>query len=436
MISRVDFDNYNKAVAELVNEASKVTSDQIKAWARLHPDASVAEYREFAKETMDGMCQVFGEAASGLAAQWYDVQAMASGVTLSPAITEITYSPEQIKKVSHYQAKKLLNGDIEGFVDSCAEYVENNVKQSLNDTILSNAARDKEAGVRFARVPTGSETCTFCSMLASRGAVYHSRKTAGEQSHYHRRCDCKIVPGFEDGPDAEIVEGYVAQEYYDLWKKFEEIDKLRIPKPQKDAIKRAWSDSLLSKRSGKLTGVDLIEKFEEGLNSAKTQFVKNKTPDSYNQTINKYLNEIGKAYNVNISGLYQRNSNNKYIYATPDAEEIWAACKMNKIINDASFIPSDRSLVPDAKSDLGYIEIKTPKSDKKIKERLSHAEKQLSQIKEGKKIICLSLIKSNNENESIRIAREYRCETEIESIYVIKKDESIKKITAIRALGS
>ena len=99
MISRVDFDNYNKAVAELVNEASKVTSDQIKAWARLHQDASVAEYREFAKETMDGMCQVFGEAASGLAAQWYDVQAMASGVTLSPAITEITYSPEQIKAI-------------------------------------------------------------------------------------------------------------------------------------------------------------------------------------------------------------------------------------------------------------------------------------------------------------------------------------------------
>lgn len=208
MISRVDFDNYNKAVGDLVNEASKATVDQIKAWVLLNPDASIAEYREFAKETMDGMCQVFGEAASSLAAEWYDVQMMTSGITLSPAITEVTYSPEQIKKVAHYQAKKLLNNDIEGFADSCAEYVENNVKQSLNDTILSNAARDKENGVRFARVPTGAETCSFCYMLASRGAVYYSRKTAGEQNHYHRRCDCKIVPGFEDAPGESIVEGY------------------------------------------------------------------------------------------------------------------------------------------------------------------------------------------------------------------------------------
>lgn len=208
MISRVDFDNYNKAVGDLVNEASKATVDQIKAWALLNPDASIAEYREFAKETMDGMCQVFGEAASSLAAEWYDVQMMASGITLSPAITEVTYSPEQIKKVAHYQAKKLLDNDIESFADSCAEYVENNVKQSLNDTILSNAARDKENGVRFARVPTGAETCSFCYMLASRGAVYYSRKTAGEQNHYHRRCDCKIVPGFEDTPGESIVEGY------------------------------------------------------------------------------------------------------------------------------------------------------------------------------------------------------------------------------------
>ncbi|WP_419060046.1 hypothetical protein [Ellagibacter isourolithinifaciens] len=57
--------------------------------------------------------------------------------------------------------------------------------------------RDRDKGVTFARVPTGTETCTFCLMLASRGAVYHSRKTAGEFKHFHRNCDCKVVPSFE-----------------------------------------------------------------------------------------------------------------------------------------------------------------------------------------------------------------------------------------------
>lgn len=42
-------------------------------------------------------------------------------------------------------------------------------------------------------------------MLASRGAVYNTRKTAGEWRHFHRGCDCKVVPSFEGDPDAELV---------------------------------------------------------------------------------------------------------------------------------------------------------------------------------------------------------------------------------------
>lgn len=34
----------------------------------------------------------------------------------------------------------------------------------------------------------------FCLMLTSRGAVYHTRKSAGERKHFHRGCDCKVVP--------------------------------------------------------------------------------------------------------------------------------------------------------------------------------------------------------------------------------------------------
>lgn len=31
-------------------------------------------------------------------------------------------------------------------------------------------------------------------MLMSRGAVYHTRKSAGEWKHFHRECDCKVAP--------------------------------------------------------------------------------------------------------------------------------------------------------------------------------------------------------------------------------------------------
>lgn len=48
--------------------------------------------------------------------------------------------------------------------------------------------------VRYARVPTGAETCPFCIMLASRGFVYHSEAAA---RHAHSGCNCVVVPCFD-----------------------------------------------------------------------------------------------------------------------------------------------------------------------------------------------------------------------------------------------
>ena len=86
---------------------------------------------------------------------------------------------------------------------------------------MANAKRDRTKGVRFARVPTGHETCTFCLMLASRGAVYHSRQSAGEFRHFHRHCDCKVVPGFEDDPMAELVQGHDPKDELRRWRRVE-----------------------------------------------------------------------------------------------------------------------------------------------------------------------------------------------------------------------
>lgn len=49
----------------------------------------------------------------------------------------------------------------------------------------------------YARVATGRETCGWCWMLVSRGPVYRSRESAGEEKKFHPMCDCKIVPVFD-----------------------------------------------------------------------------------------------------------------------------------------------------------------------------------------------------------------------------------------------
>lgn len=72
----------------------------------------------------------------------------------------------------------------------------------------------KKRKVRFARVPNGPDSCDWCNMLASRGAVYTSAEAAGELNHFHNNCHCVIVPSW----GGSAIEGYEPDEYYDRWK--------------------------------------------------------------------------------------------------------------------------------------------------------------------------------------------------------------------------
>lgn len=208
MISSTEFAAYNRAVARIGDKAASDVESSVLAWCRANASASVAEKREAAKLIMDGYIQGYDDIAAEFAAEWYDHRAQKSGVALDQAITMTTYKPESVDDVARYQAKKLAKGGDAEFAKACGEFARNDAFQSLNETIIANVGRDRDKGARFARVPTGFETCTFCLMLASRGAVYHTRKSAGEFKHFHRGCDCKVVPSFERDPMATLIEGH------------------------------------------------------------------------------------------------------------------------------------------------------------------------------------------------------------------------------------
>lgn len=243
MISSDEFAAYNRAVARIGDKAASDVEESIMGWCREHESATVAEKREAAKLIMDGYIQGYDDIAAEFAAEWYDHRAEKSGIKLDQAITMTTYSPESVDEVARYQAKKLLDGDDAAFAKACGEYARNDLFRSLNETIIANVGRDKDKGARFARVPTGFETCTFCMMLASRNAVYHTRKTAGEFKHFHRHCDCKVVPSFDPDPDAEVVEGVKPSELREWSKRFKEIDETEgLSSAEKDELKRKIVD--------------------------------------------------------------------------------------------------------------------------------------------------------------------------------------------------
>lgn len=69
-------------------------------------------------------------------------------------------------------------------------------KQTGRDTLTAAIIGDPMQP-RYARVPTGTTTCKFCAMLASRGAVYLTKESAGAYNRFHANCDCQPVPVFE-----------------------------------------------------------------------------------------------------------------------------------------------------------------------------------------------------------------------------------------------
>lgn len=139
------------------------------------------------------------------------------------------------------------------------------VKRTANRTMNRNCERD---GVRYARVPTGAETCGFCIMLASRGFVYASARSAGELDHYHRSCDCKVVPGF---PGVTEVEGYDPDALLDLYSEARsrlggspstsrisrEIEKVRSERDGGDSIWRDRGESGISRKKNASIDADV-----------------------------------------------------------------------------------------------------------------------------------------------------------------------------------
>ena len=254
MIRAEEFEAYNRGAAEIGDGAASAVEQRVLGWCRSHKDATVAEKREAAKLIMEGFVQAYDDKAAEFASQWYDYRAEQGGARLKQAVTMTVYEPGSVDDVARYQARKLAKEGDAAFARACGEFARNDAFRSLSETIIANVGRDRDKGAMFARVPTGAETCTFCLMLASRGAVYHTRKTAGEWRHFHRGCDCKVVPSFEDDPEAELVQGVKPRELYERYKVFKQIDSMET---LDDSNKKELKERALKADVGSIAGKKL-----------------------------------------------------------------------------------------------------------------------------------------------------------------------------------
>lgn len=217
-LSRGDLMAYDAELSRVEGAAAEWVRRRVSAYLDAYPQASVAEAREFAKAVVGEAVDSYGDAASEAAAGLYDSLAEAAGRDLPAAAVDDSDVSSYVDDAVRYQARKLAHGAPSAFAEGCAACASDQVSRRANATMMANVGRD---GVRYARVPLGVETCDFCVMLASRGFVYHTRAAAGEMSHWHRNCRCKVIPGIADD---FTVEGYSGEQYEAIARAHAEID--------------------------------------------------------------------------------------------------------------------------------------------------------------------------------------------------------------------
>ena len=302
-LSRQALSDYDATLSRMERAAADYVRRRVGAYMASYPEASVAEVRDFAIGVVDDAVGAYGDAASTAAADLYDELAEASPKTLPTAAVDTSDVSGYVDKEVRYQAGKLVDGAPSAFAAAVAACASDQVSRRANATMAGNVQRDH---IRYARVPMGGETCTFCAMLASRGFVYRSAKSAGEGTHWHRNCRCKVVP-----ETAGTVEGYDPDEWYGRWKEFERIDADgTMTEAQRQAAKRALTGrpvtashttlmkGLPSGRSGQTLkdaacdvyttsdGISLI--FPQGMDAAKQAM----TPDRALELLDKVPGEV------------------------------------------------------------------------------------------------------------------------------------------------
>lgn len=214
MVDPSIYTDYYKSVKSCSQAAQREFS---KIWAILD-FGDLGWSRTLLLELLPGVVSKYGDAAATAAAEMYEAVCLAE--TGKAVVAELAEpSVKKIRRSVQYASSIMAKGDFQKAFSELRKAVDYYVKDPARMTVENSAKRD---GARWARVPTGPETCEFCVMLASRGFVYHSETTAKGKHGYHTDCDCMPVPSFKADT---VVPDYDPDHYYQMYRQMEDKSK-------------------------------------------------------------------------------------------------------------------------------------------------------------------------------------------------------------------
>lgn len=172
--------------------------------------------RDALLEFVPALAREYGDVAATVAAEWYEeLRTGAVGGSFNARLAPL--KPDAAVEASvRYAAGHLFDGDPADTLAVLSGSLQRFVTYGSRATVARNVQLDPRKP-RYGRVPSGSRTCAFCLLVASRGWVYHTRETAGAFDHYHSDCNCQVAPQW-DAENAHI-EGYDPDAMYDFYLK-------------------------------------------------------------------------------------------------------------------------------------------------------------------------------------------------------------------------
>ena len=219
MINRNFLDEILKRL-NIVSESGGAAIEQIMINAPQNYDFN--ELYEYVITQYMPIVETCAENAAIIGASAYDAYREIEVGTAIDAIPYSSFEPEKTTSaVRSFVGQATDARDMSMLVDFLGRRIDSETMRSFTDSQLYNGNRDP-LKPRFARVPTGINTCSFCRALAGHGFYYSSRETAGEFRHFHDYCRCQVVPQFSTKAAELKVQGYNPDKYVQEWRQTRE----------------------------------------------------------------------------------------------------------------------------------------------------------------------------------------------------------------------
>lgn len=198
MVKRADVNRYRAALDTVSNLAKKDLAD---AYA-LMAEWPMGQRRDALADVFSALCDQYGNLAGSAAIEFYElVREQSAAPPGFRSVLAENVPDEQARKAYEYAARHFDDGNPEKVIASLNGRLQRFVEYTARETVHVNAAQVK-ARTYWARVPSGGECCAWCFMLASRGWVYATERSAGGVGNeFHNDDRCMIVPSFENSPE-------------------------------------------------------------------------------------------------------------------------------------------------------------------------------------------------------------------------------------------